>query len=164
MNARLSFASLALLTGFAAVAAEPSHVTSLSFNGVHLGDVVGKIKEKTRTGQCYGKGKMLTECTIFDSSGVAYDINDGYVVRVEARRGVTTDAKLPFGIKIGASFEETLKRSFPLEGGRAFVRPEKTGVTLIRMIREPRTEYEFELQLRFDREGNLEGVVYKDII
>lgn len=164
MSVRQIFAGLALLTGFVSVAAEPSHVASLSFNGVHLGDVVGKIKEKRRTGQCDGKGKTLTECTIFDSSGVAYEISDGYVVRVEARRGVTTNAELPFGVKIGAGLVEVLRRSFPQEGGQAFVRPGKAGLTLIRMIREPRTEYEFELQLRFDGEGKLEGVVYKDVM
>lgn len=164
MLAQLILISFTSLAQISAVAAEPSSAARLSFNGVHLGDEVGRIKEKRRAGNCDGKGQTLTECTIFDNAGVAYEINDGHVVLIEARRGVATTALLPFGIKIGSSWSDTLKRSFPQEGGQAFVKPMKASTTLIRMIREPRTNYEFELQLHFDGEGKLEGVVYKDVM
>jgi hypothetical protein len=154
----------AWLLTFSTIAAEPGRASNLSFNGVNLGDGVDKVKEKRRTGQCDGKGHSLTECTIFDNAGIAYEINDGHIIRIEAKRGVATNAALPFGTKIGAGLSNTLKLSFPQEGAQAFVKPTKMGLVLIRMIREPKTDYEFELQLHFDNEGKLEGIVYKDII
>lgn len=164
MRARIVIA-IALLFGLSEVFAGPSAAARLSFNDVHLGDTVSKVKEAKRTGLCDGKGSKLTECTIFDHTGIAYEINDGHVVLIEARQGITSpNATLPFGNRIGASLSDTLKRSFPREGGKAFVRPEKVGVTLILMIREPRTDYEFELQLHLNGEGKLESVVYKDVM
>ncbi len=146
------------------MSAEPSPALNPSFNGVQLGDVANKVKETRRVGQCDGRGRTLTECTLFDSAGIAYGITDGYVVRIEAGRGVAANAALPFGSKIGGGFADTLRRSFPKIGGKAFVMPGKSGVTVVRMIQEPDTEYEFELQLQFDVYGKLESIVYKDVL
>lgn len=166
MRNELIFLGLTLVVGCVGItnAAEPSRAMHLSFNNIRLGDSVQKIAEKRRTGQCDGKGATLTECTIIDRTGVAYEIIDGQVVRIEATRGIAVGAKLPFGMKIGDAMTSSLIRSLPQQGAQVLVVPTKTGVTLIRMIREPRVDYEFELQLRFDMEGRLESVVYKDVM
>lgn len=160
---RVLILAMASALVFSATATTPPSVQP-SFNGVHLGDTASRVKESKRSGQCDGSGKTLTECTLFDRHGIAYEINAGHVVRIEAAKTVAAGAKLPFGLQIGSRMETALKRSFPQEGGPAFVKLEKIGLTVIRMIREPKTDYEFELQLRFDDKGKLEGVIYKDVI
>ena len=149
------------IVAFPALAAEQTPM--LSFNGVRLGDTVDRVKESKRSGQCEGGKRTLTECTLIDRAGIAYDINDGHVVRIEANKSVSPNAKLPFGLRLGMNTDEALRRSFPKDGGQAFVKPETSGMTLIRMIREPKTDYEFELQMHFGG-GKLERVVYKDVI
>ena len=136
----------------------------VAFNGIEMSDQAAKISVVRKQGVCEIRKKKLDECTVFDATGVAYYVSQGRVVRMEATLGVTRDAALPFGLVLGQGVAEVLRRSVPKGGGQLHIVPASPGFTLIRMIREPRTEYEFELQLHFNERGVLRSAVYKDVL
>ncbi|MGH8039154.1 MAG: hypothetical protein ACREPD_15550 [Stenotrophomonas sp.] len=78
--------------------------------------------------------------------------------------GAVKAATLPFGLRLGADIVETLGRTFPVAGGEAFVVPDKSGVVIVKTIREPGAEYDFELRLRYDTAGRLVSVECKDVV
>lgn len=161
---RISIAVVLLsLATPSAIAAKPPESASLTFNGVRLGDLAISVDERRRTGPCIAEGESLSECTLIDGAGIEYQIHDGRVVRIEVKKDAPTTAALPYGLKIGASVVDALKRCCSGHGS-VVVRDDEKSVTLVRAIQEEGTDYAFTLQLRFDEKGVLTGIVYSDVL
>jgi hypothetical protein len=136
----------------------------LTFNGVSISDASSKIRVVRRTGRCVGSKAALSECTLFDRSGVSYYVDQGRVVSMEASFGVSSSARLPFDLKIGASLNEVVSKVFPSGGATAYVEAGNKGTIITRMLKASRADYEFELQLSFDAAGKLNRITYKDVM
>lgn len=148
-------------TQMSAAAAEEG---GISINGIRLGDEVRKIQQVRREGRCEGAGRSLTECVVTDRQGVKYEILEGRVLRISVTSKTAAGVKLPFGIRVGGGVAETMRLVFSSRGGEAFITPVHDGFSVGKLIKDPAAEYEFEFELRFDREGDLVEVGYKDVI
>lgn len=155
---------LGLVIASPAFANQPVEMSPIAINGIMLGDRASKIKAQRSSGKCESSSGSLTECTLFDGDGVEYQIVDDHVVRMEVDLRAKKGVKLPFGVEIGENLVAVLGRSFPPDGGRALVIPAGSEVTVVRMIQERDVGYEFELHMRFDGQGRLASLVYKDVL